>query len=376
MRSLVILVLFAAMAAAQSALPGSPAQATPSLPPARPAGPSGSNAPVQSNAHPEAVGAGEAVITIHGFCPDTTGKNGDACTTVLTKEQFEKIVAAVNQTGAPMPPVAIRNMAERYVQILAFADAAEKLGMDKDPRFQELMRVVRLNSLSEAYRRTLDEKYRAPSDADIKAYYDKNVAKFEQVKLSRVFVPRVNPKAPREGLEDFAQRAQQVANALRERAAKGEDLDKLQQEGYKTLGLSSPSLNTDIGTKRRGSFSPAVDQDVFALKPGEVTKVEPEPAGFQFYKLQGRETLTLAQAKNEIVVVIHKESLDVANKAVLDPIHTDFNDTYFGAKSAGTPLMMPPPSPPQPRSTPATSPSATPGAAASRPGPQRSTPPK
>ncbi len=276
-----------------------------------------------------------------------------------------------------MPAVAIRNMAERYVQILAFADAAEKLGLDKDPKFQELMRVVRLNSLSEAYRKTLEEKYRTPSDADVKAYYDKNVARFEQVKLGRVFVPRVNPKAPREGLDDFAQRAQQVANVLRERAANGEDLDKLQQEAYKTLGLAPPSLNTDVGTKRRGTFPPAVEQEIFALKPGEVTKVEPEPAGFQFYKLQGRETLTPAQAKNEIVAVIHKENLDVANKAVLDPIHTDFNDTYFGPKSAGTPLMMPPPRPPQPRPTaPATAPSATSGAAASRPAPQNSAPPK
>lgn len=377
MRSLVIFVLFAAVAGAQSPAPTSPAPGMQSQPAARPASPSVSNTPAQPVAHPEAVGASEAVITIHGFCPNTPGKNGDSCATVLTKEQFEKIVAAVNQSGAPMPAVAIRNMAERYVQILAFADAAEKLGLDKDPKFQELMHVVRLNSLSEAYRRTLEEKYRTPSDADVKAYYDKNVAKFEQVKLSRVFVPRVNPKAPREGLEDFAQQAQQVANALRERAAKGEDLDKLQQEAYKTLGLAPPSLNTDVGMKRRGSFPPAVDLEIFALKPGEVTKVEPEPAGFQFYKLQGRETLTLAQTKNEIVAAIHKENLDAANKAVLDPVHADLNDIYFGPKSAGSPLMMPPPRSPQPHITaPATAPSGTPGATASHPAPQSSAPPK
>jgi parvulin-like peptidyl-prolyl isomerase len=377
MRGLVILVLFAAVAGAQSSAPALPAQGTQSLPPAPAPGPSGSNTPAQSAAHPEAVGANEAVITIHGFCPSSPGKNGDSCATVLSKEQFEKIVAAVNQSGAPMPPFAIRNLAERYAQMLAFADAAEKLGLDKDPKFQELMRVVRLNSLTEAYRRSLEEKYRNPSDADIKAYYDKNVAKFEQVKLSRVFVPRVNPKAPREGVEDFAQQAQRVANALRERAAKGEDLDKLQQEAYKTLGLAPPSLNTDAGTKRRGSFPPAVDLEIFALKPGEVSKVEPEPAGFQFYKLQGRDTLTMAQAKNEIIAVIHKENLDAANKAVLDPVHTDLNETYFGPKSAATPLMTAPPRPPQPRPAgPVTAPSSTPGAAGSHPGPQSSAPPK
>jgi hypothetical protein len=335
----------------------------------------GVTAPMQSAAHPEAVGAGETVVTIHGFCPNLPGKSGDACSTVLTKEQFEKVLAAVNQSGAPMPPVAIRNMAERYVQIMAFADAAEKQGLDKDPKFQELMRIVRLNSLAEAYRRSLEEKFRSPSDADIQAYYNKNIAKFEQVKLSRVFVPRVNPKAPREGLDDFVQRAQQTANSLRDRAAKGEDMDKLQQEAYKTLGLPPPSLNTDVGAKRRGTgtFPPNVEQDVFALKSGEVTKVEPEPAGFQFYKLQGRETLTLAQVKNEITAAIHKESLDAANKSVLDPIHTDLNDTYFGPKTAATPLALPPQARPIP---PAAQPAATPGTGAPKPAPQSSAPPK
>jgi hypothetical protein len=330
---------------------------------------------MQSTAHPEAVGAGEPVVTIHGFCPNSPGKSGDTCSTVLTKEQFEKVLAAVNQSGAPMPPVAIRNMADRYVQIMAFADAAEKQGLDKDPKFQELMRIVRLNSLAEAYRRSLEEKYRNPSDADVQAYYNKNIAKFDQVKLSRVFVPRVNPKAPREGLDDFVQRAQQTANSLRDRAAKGEDMDKLQQEAYKTLGLPPPSLNTDIGSKRRGTgaFPPNVEQDIFALKSGEVTKVEPEPAGFQFYKLQGRETLTLAQVKNEIIAAIHKESLDAANKSVLDPIHTDLNDTYFGPKTAATPLALPPQARPIP---PAAQPAATPGAGASKVAPQSSAPPK
>jgi peptidyl-prolyl cis-trans isomerase C len=368
LRSLVLSSLFIALSSGAQ----SPAPAPPTAMPGRQASQSASqpgfNITAQSAAHPEAVAASEAVITIHGFCPNTPGKTGDACATVLTKEQFEKIIAAVNPTGAPMPAVAIRNLAERYVQMLAFADAAEKLGLDKDPKFQELMHVVRMSSLTEAYRRMQDERFRSPSDDDVKAYYDKNISKFEQIRLSRIFVPRVNPKAPHEGLGDFAQRAQQVANAIRERAAKGEELDKLQQEAYKTLGLNPPSLNTDVGIKRRGSFPPAIEQELFALKSGEVSKVEPEPAGFQFYRLQGRETLTLAQAKSEIVAVLHKEQTDSANKGVMGSIHTDLNDTYFGPKSAGSPLVAPPPRPPQPRPTGAvTAPPTTSGAAATAP---------
>ncbi|HKD82778.1 MAG TPA: peptidylprolyl isomerase [Candidatus Angelobacter sp.] len=359
MRILVVSILMAACAAAQSQGP-----ATPAPPQARPGVP----APIQPQsaaAHPEAVGNNEAVITVHGLCPDASAKSSTDCTTVVSKEKFEKILAAVNQSNAPMPPVAIRNLAEAYVQMMAFASQAEKLGLDKDPRFQEMMRIVRLNRLTEIYRRTMDEKYRNLSDAEIQAYYDKNLARFEQVKLGRVFIPRVNPKAPRVN-DDFEQRAQKLAESLRDRAAKGEDLDKLQQEGYRTLGLNPPSLNTDAGTRRRGSglLAPNVENDIFALKSGEVTKVEPEPAGFQFYKLMGRETLTLQQVKAEIGAAIRKTGIEAANKAVMDPIHTDLNETYFGPRSTGAPLTIPPPRVPN---RPVPAPAAPSGSSTSKP---------
>ena len=191
-----ILVIFLAAAAAAQAQGG--AVSPPSqLPQGRTGMPASMAVQPAPMAHPEAVGANEPVITVHGFCPEDS-RPAAACSTVITKAQFEKIMAAVNQSGAPMPAVAVRNLAERYVQMLAFARAAEKLGLDKDPKFQELMRFVRLNNLTEAYRRAVNDQNKLPSDADVQAYYASNIAKFEQVRLSRIFVPRVNPKAPRE----------------------------------------------------------------------------------------------------------------------------------------------------------------------------------
>lgn len=75
---------------------------------------------------------------------------------------------------------------------------------------------------------------------------------------------------------------------------------------------------------------------------------EPEPAGFQFYKLIGRDTLSLQQAKAEIGAAIRKSEIESANKAVMDPIHTDLNETYFGPRSTGAPLPVRPPRGPQP----------------------------
>src|SRR5215467_729149 len=261
-----ILVALNAVAWGQvaAAPPSAPAQTRPAPPVAAP------------SPHPEAVGASEAVITVHGLCPTLPDKTSAACTTVITKEQFEKILNAVNQAGAPMPPASVRGLAERYVQIMAFSEQAEKLGLDKDPKFQELIRITRMNLLAETYRRQAGQKDSTPTEAEIEAYYHKNTAKFEQVRLGRIFIPRTNPKAPPIGpINEFEQRAEKMITSIRDRAAKGEDLDKLAIEAYKTLGIVTPPPNTDAGLRRRGNFPQSVENDVFSLKLGECTRIEP-----------------------------------------------------------------------------------------------------
>jgi hypothetical protein len=349
----------------------------------------------QQAANPAALGAqtgaqnvapNAPVITIHGLCPSgATAARGSgpkaakssACAKILTRAQFEQMINAINVNGQTFPPGALRNIAESYAQFLALADAAQKSGVDKDPKVQELLRIARLRALAEAYRHSLEEKYRNPSAEEITAYYNKNVAKFEQVKISRALVPKFNPKIPQEGKPEFEKKAQQVATDIRERAAKGEDLDKLQKEAYTTLDLANPP-SIDMGLKKRGTLPPAIEQEIFALQPSEITKLETDPGGFAFYKLQSKETIALDQARAEITRTIFQQHLEAAMKAVVDSTHTDLNDQYFGARPAPAPTTIPgiqqpaqgarPVSP----ATPAAVPSSTPG----KPASQTPNPPK
>jgi hypothetical protein len=56
-----------------------------------------------------------------------------------------------------------------------------------------------------------------------------------------------------------------------------------------------------------------------------------------------------AQAQGGAVAALHKEHLEAANKSVLGPLHTDLNETYFGLRSTGAPLVAPGPRSPQPQ---------------------------
>lgn len=154
---------------------------------------------------PEQVSPDAPVVTIQGLCPDGQQRleQSDSCTLVFTRSQFEAMVKAVNVTDQNYTLPALKSLATSYVTVLTLADAAEKEGIDKDPRFQELLKVSRERSLADAYRLYLKEKFSNPSQAEIEEYYNKNIAKFEQVKVDRILIPKVNSKRSQEKPEEF-----------------------------------------------------------------------------------------------------------------------------------------------------------------------------
>jgi hypothetical protein len=302
-------------------------------------------APVQT-LHPQVVSpqavqpvAPDApVVTIHGICqkgqPGTLEKL-DSCSLVLTRAQFENMVSSMNMTNQPYTPPALRGFAADYATLLALAEAGEKEGVDKDLRFQELMQMARTRALAESYRRFLQERFGNPPPEEIERYYQQNLSEFEQVRIERIQIPKVNPKRPQEKRPEFEKKARQLATELRERAAKGEDITSLQVEAYVSLGLAMQPPQTELPVSPRPTFSASIEQDIKALKPGEVTQVELEPSGFNIYKLRGRTTLSLDQAKPQIVREISQQKVDAALKAATSGISPDLNEQYFNPRASG-----------------------------------------
>src|ERR1051326_2021155 len=192
----------------------------------------GPQASPAQNVHPPAalpphavqpVAPDAPVITIHGICPRdqrTVPDKSNSCTVVLTRAQFENMVSSMNITNQPYTPPALRGFATGYATLLALAEAGEKEGVDKDPRFQELMQMARIRGLADSYRRHLQEKYGNPSPEEIEQYYKQNLNRFEQVRIERIQIPKVNPRRPQEQRPEFEKKARQLANELRERASK------------------------------------------------------------------------------------------------------------------------------------------------------------
>src|SRR6185437_7462234 len=136
--------------------------------------------------NPDSVPSNAAVITLRGLCSKdaASAKAGSkevpakdtSCQTVITKEQFNRMLAGMNLAAQISSPSAMRSFAESYAQLLALADEGEKAGAENDPRFQELMRIARVRALADSYRHSLEEKYSNPPQEEIEAYYKENIS--------------------------------------------------------------------------------------------------------------------------------------------------------------------------------------------------------
>jgi hypothetical protein len=275
-----------------------------------------------------AVGPDDPVITLDGFCADSTPQGG-ACRTVITRAQFDRLVDAL-QPGMPLP---LRlKVANAYARNLRMSVAAQERGLDKTPAFVEELRFARLQLLSQDLDRALRSDANQVTDADLAAYYEKNRSSYEQATLARIFVPHAKPDG------GAAETMALLAADLRSRARNGEDPDTLQLEAYAQAGIPRPSADTRIEKVRRTSLPPA-HEAVLELMPGEVSEMFSDPAGAHFiYKMIAKQTLTLEAVKEEIrgelAAQRYRDSVKSFQGGAI------FSDAYFnppGAALAGPP---------------------------------------
>lgn len=232
-----------------------------------------------------------------------------------------------------IPPNMRRNVAQQLVELLALAQAAEKAGIDKEPSFAEFMKVQKLTVLGNLYGRSLDEKYKHPPQSEIDAYYKEHQGDFQEAKLHRVYVPKLDPTGKSTTPEQkaaYTEKAKQIADDLYARAQKGEDMQKLQKDAYTALGITTTPPPTELGAIRKGALSPQTDKAVFALAPGGVYKSD-EPAAFIIYKLDNKQQLSEDNVKEEISRMLYQQKMQGRRKEISNSVHATFDDKYFGA---------------------------------------------
>lgn len=284
------------------------------------------------------------VITLKNFCvagvknPPATKAPG--CDKVVTRAEFEQVVNAVIPKGRlpkgqEVPAQVKQAIAREYANILVMANAAQKRGFPtKDPATMEMLKLSRLQVLAQGLNQELQEKAK-PTDAQIAKYYQDNDSAFTEATLRRLIIPKPLPGADNKNKTDDAA-LKAAAQKLRDRAAAGEDFDKLQKEAYDASSNKQTPPPTTIGAQRRGTLPPDQDAQVFSLAPGGVSPLLENPGGWYVYKVESKRTLPLAEVKEEIARKLQPERLADSRNDIINSVSTKLNDNYFGpAEAAG-----------------------------------------
>src|ERR1700690_4143882 len=102
------------------------------------------------------------VLTLKGACKPKAGTTTPpaVCVSSLTRAQFEKLTKALTPPDRPaMPPDVLRNFATQYAKLLTFADAAREMGLENDPRVQQILTFAKNQILTETLNQHITEEY-------------------------------------------------------------------------------------------------------------------------------------------------------------------------------------------------------------------------
>ena len=308
------------------------------------------------------MGPATAVITIPGLCdkPPVDKSKAATCKTVVTRAEFEQLVAAVAPTIAPP---ARKQLATQYGMALVMVHKAHEMGLDQGPKYQELMRVARIGVLTKELSQKLQEQAGKISDKEIETYYHNNEASFQEVDLQRIFIPRskqtseskdkpADDSAAKEAAKEAAQKEQQesedamkkLAETLRGRAAAGEDFAKLQDESIAASGFKGKPP-TRLGKVRRTSLPPE-QGEVFNLKVGETSQLISTPNGYLVYKVGDKDTLPMDHVREEILTTLQSQRMQDSMQAIQQSATPELNPKYFadaGDAPRGHPTDTPQP---------------------------------
>jgi hypothetical protein len=119
----------------------------------------------------------------------------------------------------------------------------------------------------------------------------------------------------------------QEAEALRKRAASGEDFDQLEKEAFASAGLKG-TARTSMGAVRLATLS-AGHAEAFALSPGQVSKVISDSTGFYVYKMLIKQVLPLEQVKPEISEILRGQRMKQLSRHIQESSKIELNSAYF-----------------------------------------------
>lgn len=200
----------------------------------------------------------------------------------------------------------------RFTKEEDFQKALKEQGITE----KELRELVRRNVVIDAYIEKTIVPKQTVTEADAKAFYDKNPETFtqpEQVRASHILIS-VDPKAT----DADKKKARAKIDALLKQARAGIDFAKLAQE---SSSCPSSKQGGDLGYFGKGQMVKPFEDTAFAMKPGEISDVVETQFGYHIIKLIEKKApskVSFADVKSRIEESLKRRKVGEAVNATLE----------------------------------------------------------
>lgn len=150
-----------------------------------------------------------------------------------------------------------------------------------------------------------------PSDADIKAYYDKNPDEFSGVRAAHILI---RP----EGFDEASKKkARTTAEDIQKQAKGGADFAELAK---KHSADGSAQQGGDLGFFTKGQMVPEFSNAAFSMQPGQISDVVETQFGFHVIKVIERKDVPLAEATEKLRAFLTQQKREEAQQAFIDSL--------------------------------------------------------
>ena len=279
------------------------------------------------------------VITVQSDCPKAAAKPAKAethCKTVITRDEFEELVRAINPR---MIKSERQQLAQNYGRMLALSNEAVSRGLDKKPEVRALVRYVRASALGSALYKQVLRTANTHSEEEMEKYYRAHAPSFDRYNFQRLFIPSTKQGEPAtvgtvNNQSDTSTEAEMktLAEKMHARALAGEDFVALQKEAAAQSGIKSEP-NVEVSDVLKGTL-PAEENQIFDLAPGGVSAIIPEPSGYCIYKLVSKQTPPLDSIRDQVSIEMeNQQSADALKKIE----NITINNSYFEKYDAPPP---------------------------------------
>ena len=179
------------------------------------------------------------------------------------------------------------DLKKQFGEIKVVADLARKDKLDQDDVARLQILIARSEVLHNAYMSELQKNAdKLVSDGEVDQYYNDHKDEFEEVRVRHILIATQPPPGGDPSKVPSKEEARKKAEAVLERARKGEDFVKLVAENSDDPG--SKSKGGEYEFSRKSGMVQEFEDASFNLKPGEISGLVETEFGFHIIKLEER----------------------------------------------------------------------------------------